>query len=67
MKRSNAARFERLQGQVDFSCKHFNNNMAISALQICTCTALSVVPTKVLIFRCCLSALNRSSIYHRSL
>ena len=29
-----AVRFEKLHGQVDFSCRNFSSNMAISAVQI---------------------------------
>lgn len=50
-------RFEKLHGQVDFSCRNFSSNMAISAVQICTCAAFSLVPTNVLILRCCLKGL----------
>ena len=41
--------------------------MAISAVQTWTFRALALVPTKVLIFRFCFSALKNSSICQRSL
>jgi len=40
---------DKLHAQVDLSNKNFNNKMAINAVQICTFTAFSLVPTKVLI------------------
>jgi len=54
-------------GHVDFSCRNFSSSIAIRAIQIWTCTAFSLVPTNVLILRCCFKALKRSSICHRSL
>ena len=49
LKRSSAARFERPQGQVDFSCRNFSNNIASRVIQIWTYTAFSLVPTTVVI------------------
>ena len=67
LKRRNAARFERLHGQVDLSCRNLSNAMVISSIQIFTYTAFSLVPTKILILSCRFKRLNGSSIYHRSL
>ncbi len=66
LNRSRAARFERLQGQVDLSGRNFNSSSAIRAIQSWICTALGVVPTHVVIRRCGLRAWNSNAICHRS-
>lgn len=49
----------------DLNCRYLSRRIAINAVQTCTRTALALVPTKVLIFKCCLSVLKKISICHR--
>src|SRR5215471_2173204 len=65
--RNRASRFDRAQPNCARSCRKRSSNMAISAVQTCTFTALALVPTKVLILHSCLSALKNSSTCHLSL
>ena len=46
------------QENFDFNCRYFNTNIAIRAVHTWVLTALALVPTNVLIFSVCFSALN---------
>src|ERR1039457_6102904 len=60
--RNSATRLDKLQPKVLFNWRNFSSRIAISAVQIWVCTAFSVVPTKVLTFKPCFSALKNNSI-----
>ena len=51
----------------DFNCRYFSTSIAINAVHTWVRTALALVPTKVLIFNVCFSALKNNSICQRSL
>src|SRR5260370_17285320 len=53
-------RVENDQENFDFSCRYFNTSMAISAVHTWVRTALALVPTNVLIFSVCFSALKNN-------
>ena len=46
------------QENVDFNCRYLSTSIAIRAVHTCVRTALALVPTNVLIFSVCFSALN---------
>src|SRR5439155_18998294 len=65
--RSSATRFDSDQPSWARICKYFRTSIVISAVHTWILTALALVPTNVLIFRFCFSALKHSSICQRSL
>ena len=61
------ARLESDHPAFDRWCSHLSRSRASKAVQIWMRSAFSVVPTKLLTRKFCLSALKKSSICHRSL